>query len=245
MVALRVRILLIAAAVALAIVGAGATPVLAGGAVGLTDPVGGVVEDTGRVWAKVAGGRNHTCGVRTDRSLWCWGNNGDGSLGLGDTTDRRVPTRVGTDLDWAKIGTGAYHTCGVRADRSLWCWGNNGDGQLGLGDETNRLVPNRVGTDLDWVEISTGVYHTCGVRADRSLWCWGSNGAGQLGLGDTTLTRLVPTRVGTDLDWAKISTGADHTCGVRTDRSLWCWGLNDRAQLGLGDLTDRLVPTRV
>ena len=94
MAALRVRILSIAAAMALAIVGAGSTPVLAGGTVGLTDPVGAVVEDTGRVWAKVAGGRNHTCGVRADRSLWCWGDNYSGQLGLGDTTNRYVPTRV-------------------------------------------------------------------------------------------------------------------------------------------------------
>jgi len=94
MVALRVRILSIAAAVALAIVGAGATPVLAGSTVGLTDPVGAVVEDTGRVWAKISTGTTYTCGVRADRSLWCWGYNSDGQLGLGDRTDRLVPTRV-------------------------------------------------------------------------------------------------------------------------------------------------------
>ncbi len=94
MAALRVRILSIAAAMALAIVGAGSTPVLAGGTVGLTDPVGGVVEDTGRVWARISTGSSHTCGVRTDRSLWCWGYNSDGQLGLGDRTDRLVPTRV-------------------------------------------------------------------------------------------------------------------------------------------------------
>jgi len=94
--------------------------VLAGGTVGLTDPVGAVVEDTGRVWAKISTGDSHTCGVRTDRSLWCWGDNDYGALGLGDRTDRRVPTRVGTDLDWVKISTGGQHTCGVRTDRSLW-----------------------------------------------------------------------------------------------------------------------------
>ena len=144
MAALRVRILSVAAAMALAIVGAGSTPVLAGGTVGLTDPVGGVVEDTGRVWAKVASGERHTCGVGTDRSLWCWGDNGFGQLGLGDFTDRLVPTRVGTDLDWVEISTIAYHTCGVRTDRSLWCWGLNDRAQLGLGDLTDRLVPTRV-----------------------------------------------------------------------------------------------------
>jgi len=102
--------------------------------------------------------------VRTDRSLWCWGYNGYGALGLGDRTDRLVPTRVGTDLDWVKISTGSWHTCGVRTDRSLWCWGSNHGGQLGLGDTRTRLVPTRVGTDLDWVNLHGRVSHVRGAH---------------------------------------------------------------------------------
>ena len=72
----------------------------------------------------------------------------------------------------------------------------------------------------------------------------GDNGPGQLGLGDEE-ERLVPTQVGTAVDWAKVSTGSTHTCGVRTDHTLWCWGNNYTGQLGLGDEEDRLVPTQV
>ena len=98
----------------------------------------------GRAWAKIATGAHHTCAVRTDRSLWCWGWNANGQLGLGDRANRLVPTRVGTDQNWAHVALGAYHTCAVRTDRSLWCWAENFAGQLGLGDTTDRLVPSRV-----------------------------------------------------------------------------------------------------
>jgi alpha-tubulin suppressor-like RCC1 family protein len=210
----------------------------------------GLVLHTRRVgadadWARVSAGGSHTCGVRTDRSLWCWGYNGEGQLGLGDRTVRLVPTRVGADADWARVWGGYEHTCGVRTDRSLWCWGYNGYGQLGLADIARRLAPTRVGTDNDWAaRVSAGWGHTCGVRTDRSLWCWGYNGEGALGLGDFT-ERHVPTRVGADADWGPIRTGNEHTCGVRTDRSLWCWGSNEEGELGLGDRTIRTVPTRV
>ena len=99
---------------------------------------------TDQDWAGIAPGGYHTCAGRTDRSLWCWGRNADGALGLSDTTDRDIPTQVGIDQDWAKIATGVLHSCAVRTDRSLWCWGLNAFGQLGLGGGGNRLVPTRV-----------------------------------------------------------------------------------------------------
>jgi alpha-tubulin suppressor-like RCC1 family protein len=130
-------------------------------------------------------------------------------------------------------------------DRSLWCWGDNFGGQLGLGDYTERVVPTRVGTDVDWARLTTGTAaYTCAVRTDRSLWCWGVNGYGQLGLGDAAW-RMIPTRVGSDTNWVRISAGHGHTCGVRMGHSLWCWGWNEDGQLGLGDRAERRVPTRV
>lgn len=146
-------------------------------------------------WVRVSAGGFHTCGVRSDRSLWCWGHGDYGELGLGDRTDRLVPTRVGSEVDWARVSANiSGHTCGVRTDRSLWCWGNNRLGQLGLGDRTRRLVPTLVGAGVQWASVSGGAGHTCGVRTDLSLWCWGWNSSGQLGLGDTR-KRLVPRRV--------------------------------------------------
>src|SRR4051812_32249079 len=94
-----------------------------------------------RAWRQVTGGETHTCGIRRDHSLWCWGGNDIGQLGLGDTKDRLVPRRVGTDADWARVEAGFRHTCGIRAGGSLWCWGWNLHGELGLGDTRSRLLP--------------------------------------------------------------------------------------------------------
>ena len=152
---------------------------------------------------------------------------------------------MGTDADWAKIGTGAEHTCGVRRDGSLWCWGSDETMQLGLEEIESVNVPTRVGTAFDWAKTFLGGWYTCGARTDRSLWCWGENEHGSLGLGDTEYHQF-PTQVGVGLDWANLSGNGDgHTCGLRTDRSLWCWGTNWAGQLGLGDQEHRLVPTRV
>ena len=98
-------VLLVAAG--LAVVGGGSAGAEPPSASGRSDPVAGSVERTGRVWA--GGVRRLAPHVRDphERSLWCWGLNGFGQLGLGDTTDRLVPTRVGTDTDWARMSTGA------------------------------------------------------------------------------------------------------------------------------------------
>ena len=77
---------------------------------------------TDRDWAQIrTSGAGHTCGLRTDGSLWCWGEGAYGKLGLGDTDDRYVPTQVGTDHDWALVVPGGFNTCALRVDRSLWC----------------------------------------------------------------------------------------------------------------------------
>jgi alpha-tubulin suppressor-like RCC1 family protein len=198
----------------------------------------------GPTWLVVSAGTGHTCAIRDDHSLWCWGWNRNGQLGLGHLTSRRVPAQVGTDTDWAHIDAGEEHTCGVRFDHTLWCWGWNGFGQLGFGDHENRRVPTQVGTDSDWVHIDTGSFHSCGTRLDHTLWCWGWNKYGQLGLGQRKRERF-PTQVGTSADWTSPHTGHEYTCGIRLDRSLWCWGRNADGQLGLGDTVERRRPTPV
>jgi alpha-tubulin suppressor-like RCC1 family protein len=146
-------------------------------------------------WAFIRTGEGlDTCGTRLDRTLWCWGGNYSGQLGLGDTEERLVPTEVGTD-GWSHVLAGGDFTCGIQRDDSLWCWGVNDNGQLGLGDTADRLVPNQVGSKNDWAGVQTGIFHTCAERHDHSLWCWGDNAQGQLGLGDQ-IDRLTPVRVG-------------------------------------------------
>jgi len=145
---------------------------------------------TATTWANVSTGDSHTCGVRTDGTLWCWGYNRLGQLGLGsEAWTFTTPTQVGTATTWASVAAGYAHTCATRTNGSLWCWGDSSAGQLGLGSVAYSTTPAQVGTGTTWASVSTGYAHTCATRTDKSLWCWGDNGYGQVGISGTFRTR--------------------------------------------------------
>ena len=190
-------------------------------------------------------GGNYSCGLSGGK-LYCWGSNASGYLGLGDTVDRYTPARVGGDSDWQFIATGRFHACGIRGGQ-LHCWGQNNYGMLGLGDTANRHTPARVGSDSDWIFVACENFHTCGIRgagAARQLYCWGNNQYGQLGLGAQGGQYTTPRRVQeTTGDWAAVTLGNWHSCGIRAGEALYCWGLNYGGELGLGDYVNRPEPT--
>jgi alpha-tubulin suppressor-like RCC1 family protein len=201
-------------------------------------------------WVGFSAGEENSLGIRADGSLWAFGNNQYGQLGLGDTSGRLSQTRVGADTHWATIVAGGQHALGRRADGALWTWGHNADGQLGLaeGDITDRYAPAQVSFPDDWLTVAAGQSHSLGQRANGSLWAWGNNWNGQLGLGVTdTTSRQVPMRVGSDYDWKAVAGGKYHSLGIRANGSFWAWGFNAYGQLGLGtlDTTDRHVPQQV
>jgi len=208
--------------------------------------------------ASSGAGRAHSCEVRDDGTLWCWGKGGNGELGQGDPggsddEDRPEPGRIGSLTTWAHVATGANHNCAVRTDGSLWCWGRNDHGELGLGDRENRYEPARVGSLTTWRKVAAnGGYHTCGLQTDGSLWCWGYSEHGQMGNGGDG-TAPPPDRTpepvragGSTSTWIDVEAGVRHTCAIKSDRSLWCWGHNHAGQLGIGEQgTDRTSPVRV
>ncbi len=198
-------------------------------------------------WSSVSGGQLHTLAIKTDGTLWAWGRNSEGQLGLGDETNRNTPTRVGTATNWASVSGGWYHTIAIRTDGTLWAWGVNWDGQLGLGDSgfgTNRTTPTQVGTGTNWKSVSGGGSHTLAIKTDGTLWAWGRNDSGRLGLDDIN-DRCTPTQVGTGTNWKSVSCGGSHTLAIKTDGTLWAWGYNRDGRLGLGDTNDRGTPTQV
>jgi alpha-tubulin suppressor-like RCC1 family protein len=195
-------------------------------------------------WAIVAGGDSHTLALQTDSTLWGWGYNGNGQLGLGDKKQRLAPTKVGNDSDWAAVSCGNSFTLAVKKDGSLWAWGYNGNGQLGLADTTERLTPIQVGLESDWTAVSCGDHHTLALKKDGTLWAWGWNGDGQLGIGDTD-DRVSPTQAGGDTDWTHVSAGQYFSLALKADGSLWAWGDNANGQLGLGDTTQVDTPAEV
>ena len=184
-------------------------------------------------WIELDAKDSHSCGIRSNRTLWCWGLNEDGQLGDGTNASRFVPTQIGAASDWSTVGVGGDHTCATKADNTLWCWGWNKYGQVGDGTTRDGNTPRQIGTAATWAKVEAGTLHTCATKSDDTLWCWGRNREAQLG--DGTLTnRTAPQQIGSATTWATLSVD-DHTCATRTDHSLWCWGSDVDGQLGDGD----------
>ncbi len=200
---------------------------------------------------------SHTCGLRNNGTLWCWGNNALGQLGVGTVGDDQSPTtepaRTNDEgADWHALDAAGTreenrgHTCGIRDDGSLWCWGRSSSGELGLGDDVNVIdAPQRVGDEVDWVDVATGSGSSCALRDDGALYCWGDNADGQLALGPDAGDEVAsPTQVDVIPNWQHVRLGDAHGCGIREDGSLWCWGRNDAGQLGVGEGVDQALRPR-
>jgi alpha-tubulin suppressor-like RCC1 family protein len=201
----------------------------------------------GLVADKLVAGANHTCARRPDATMLCWGSNVFGQLGTGDTVSRATPSGV-KDLAGrvARLATGANHTCAQTPEGELWCWGDNRYGQLGTGDRTNRASPTKLAGPLDASsKVFAGGGHSCAIHADGSFWCWGDNRSGQIGVGDND-AHLLPvevTALGHDVS-AAYAAGA-HTCVLKADASVWCWGSNQYGQLGANVGPQSSTPVRV
>lgn len=192
-------------------------------------------------WVSVAAGGDFTLALRADGTLWSFGSNASGQLGLGDTVDRAVPTLVGSGF--TSISAGARHALALKSDGSLWAWGHNADGQLGLGDTTPRNVPVPVGPGF--THLAAGGRHSLAVKSDGTLWTWGANDAGQLGHGDV-VPRNVPTRVtALGAGFLALAAGSSHSFAIQSGGTLLAWGDNGFGRLGVGDASPRLSPAVV
>lgn len=196
--------------------------------------------------AQISAGTSHTCGVRADGRVLCWGDNYHGELGLGDTTNRTVPTAVPGLADVRSVSAGGDTTCALARDGTVSCWGDNFRGQVGDGTVNNeRATPGRVVGLSDVAALSTGPLHSCVIRNDRTVACWGMGSLGEMGDGAATVDNPVPVAVPGLDQVTSISAGLSHTCAVRSDGSVFCWGDNSEGAIGDGTHTRRLSPTGV
>lgn len=177
-------------------------------------------------WLQVVCGTSHTLLLKTNGTLWAFGDRNDyGQLGSGSTTINNFPLQIGNDQNWTKIATWTDTSYAIKSDGTLWTWGRNDYGQVGDGTNTNRYIPTQVGVENDWLNVSCGAGSSFAIKTNGTLWAWGWNQYGNLGNGTMT-HRNTPMQIGTDENWGKISSGTSHTMGIKTDGTLWGWGSN-------------------
>ena len=198
-------------------------------------------------WLRISCGRYHALATKTDGTLWAWGGNYQGAVGDGTSTNRSSPVQVGSLTTWATVSGGEYYSAATKTDGTIWMWGLNDYGQLGIGNTTySYSSPKQVGALTTWASVNAGTYYSTAIKTDGTLWTWGRNLYGVLGLGNTT-DYSSPKQVGALTTWLSIAPGSrrTHSVIVKTDGTLWTWGLNNVGQLGLNDRTNRSSPVQV
>ena len=170
--------------------------------------------------------------TKTDGSLWVWGSNSNGSLGLNEASpggSRSSPTQVGTDTTWAFAFTTYQNTYATKTDGTLWGWGGNGDGQLGLnasGDSERKSSPTQIGTGTDWSTADNCISGARGgvaaLKSDNTMYSWGGNNSGMLGHSNQTKYSSPKQLPGTT--WRSLGSGYNALWATKTDGSLWGWG---------------------
>ena len=149
-------------------------------------------------------------------------------------------TTVATTTPVSGVSAWFAHACAVTTSGVAYCWGRNTHGQLGDGTETTSDAPVAVAGGLAFASITAGQNHTCGVTTTGDAYCWGSNVFGELGtiqpVGTCGASAVpcgtTPLLVDGGYDFATVAAGEDHVCGMTTGGEAYCWGSNERGQLG-------------
>lgn len=205
----------------------------------------------------VSAGKAHTCALMANGTVRCWGDNANGQLGIGSTTDAGLPTPVQglTDASKVRASIAGDFTCAIRASGTLACWGNNSFGQLGIGGPSPAVVlsPGKVlppdgNAQQDFLvdDVSLGDMFACAIPKTPSVpHCWGTNNSGRLGLGpEEDDNAYVPSLTKGSVAATALVSGLGHTCALSSG-NVHCWGYNEFGQLGVGDVNPREEPTLI
>jgi alpha-tubulin suppressor-like RCC1 family protein len=212
-------------------------------------PVFGVVPGLSNV-AQIASSLSDFwhCALLKNGTVVCWGSNNYGQLGNGTTTSSTsAPVPVTGLTNVVQLSAGGDHACAVQSGGNLYCWGNNTNGQIGNNATTNVLAPVQVPLSTGSnpvLGVSCGGFHTCAVNIYGFVYCWGANGFGQIGNNTTTEAHAPVDLYPETFEYVQLALGYQHTCGLRADGSVFCWGANPYGGLGTGNFNSALVPTQ-
>lgn len=196
----------------------------------------------------VSGGEHHTCGLKSDGTVWCWGRNETDDAGIavsgvvcnGAKASTQIPVQISGLENIIQISSGTNHVCALSGDGSVWCWGNSYSFQP---------VKISLGNAEDVVEIKSAGYYGCAIKGDsRELWCWGKLNEAFPGYFDVGTVGTPISFEGSVLSGVKkIAAARFHACVITAADKAICWGDNAKGQLGRGtvDSTSLQPPTEV
>ena len=202
----------------------------------------------GTNWKSVTNGLYHTAAIKTDGTLWSWGRGDFGQLGDNSSTGKSSPVQtVSGGTNWKLVSCGFYHTAAIKTDGNLWTWGYNVYGELGDNSgSTGKSSPvQTVSGGTNWKSVSCGGFNTAAIKTDGTLWTWGRNATyGQLGDNSTTAKSSPVQTVSGGTNWKSVAAGFYRSAAIKTDGTLWTWGLNASGQLGDNSVTSKSSPVQ-
>lgn len=195
----------------------------------------------------------HTCAIRNDNKLYCWGSNNRGQVGFNNSViayNSPQQVTIAGAADFTKVVAGIAHTCALHSSGTINCFGDNTYGQLGnntntsqMGSSTVVVETSGIGTLSNIRDIVAGKYHTCAINNSNQMYCWGRNDQGQLG-NNTTVDSNKPILITTDVK--NVFAGGKHNCLIKqSTNQLQCWGNNTQGQIGQGNTNTFRVPTNI
>jgi alpha-tubulin suppressor-like RCC1 family protein len=210
----------------------------------------------------IAAGQLHSLAVRSDGTVWAWGYNSAGRLGDGTTTDSLIPVQVSGLSGVVNVTAGSDWSMALKSNGTVWAWGDNYYGQLGNGtttsDNTSFPVQVRNASDTGYLTDITALaggdwYYSLALESNGTVWAWGNNDYGQLGNGHQWENHSLPVQVrdatGTVAlaGVSAISAGFGHNLALKSDGTVWAWGLDNFGQLGNNTISSEpgLLPVQV
>ena len=206
----------------------------------------------GTNWRQVSGAQGVAAGLKTDGTLWTWGNGTGGALGDNTTVTKSSPVQtVAGTTTWYQVavgyggGAGFGFGAAIKTSGQLWLWGDNTVyGQLGDNTLVSKSSPvQTIAGGTNWAYVAAGFGNVCCVKTDGTLWTWGRNTNGQLG-DNTTVDKSSPIQtIAGGTNWQQVTTSiVASTAAIKTDGTLWTWGRNNYGQLGSNDTSSKSSP---
>ena len=194
-----------------------------------------------KTWQSIFSGFEcSTIAMKKDGTVWSWGNNTFGQLGLNSTLHRSSPVQIGSSTSWNKVCMGQTHVLAIKDDNTIWSWGSNYNGELGQNDTVHRSDPTQIGVATNWTRCFAGKQISAATNADGELFVWGLNDVGQLGKNNTT-NLYVPTKLGTENTWDNIGVGSASIIVTKNivepapvAGSMFVWSNNSNGSAGIG-----------